>query len=54
MFASQLTSYTIRPTRISYSLAYQGSQVNLHPTPPDTLGLGTASYINVRELSHLL
>ena len=48
MFTGQLTRYTIRHTKTSYSIAYQGSQVNLHPTPQDTLGLGTTSHINVR------
>ena len=54
MFTGQLTRYTIRHTKTSYSLAYQGSQVNLHPTPQDTLGLGTTSHINVRKPTYKL
>jgi hypothetical protein len=37
MLAGQLTTYTTRHTMISYSLAYQGSQVNVPTTPPETL-----------------
>jgi hypothetical protein len=54
MFAGQLTSYTTRHTNISYSLAYQCSQINLQATPPDTPISATASHINVRRLTYLL
>jgi hypothetical protein len=50
MFAGQLTYYTTRHTKISYSLAYQYAQVNLLATPPDTPRSATASHINVRRL----
>jgi hypothetical protein len=54
MFAGQLTRYTTRHTKISYSLAYQWSQVNLPPTPPDTLRSAAASHINVRRSTYPL
>jgi hypothetical protein len=54
MFAGQLTAYTTKHTKISYSLAYQYSQVNLQATPPDTLILATASHLNVRRLTYVL
>jgi hypothetical protein len=54
MFAGQLTRYTTRHTKISYSLAYQCSQVNLQTTPPDTLRSATASHSNVRRSTYKL
>jgi hypothetical protein len=54
MFAGQLTRYTTRHTNISYSLAYQCSQVNLHATPPDTPRSATASRINIRRSTYNL
>jgi hypothetical protein len=54
MFAGQRTRYTTRHTKISYSLVYKCSQVNLQTTPPDTPRLATASHINVRRLTYLL
>jgi hypothetical protein len=36
IFADQLTSYTNRHNKVNYCLAHRCSQVNLHPTPPDT------------------
>jgi hypothetical protein len=54
MFAGQLTRYTTRHTKISCSLACQCSQVNLPPTPPDTLRSAAASHVNVRRLTDLL
>jgi hypothetical protein len=52
MFAGQLTTYTTRHTKISYRLAYQGSQVNSPAAPPDTLGSAISSYVNIRRLTH--
>jgi hypothetical protein len=46
MSAGQLTSYTTRHIKISCSLAYQCSHVNLPPTPPDTPRSAAASHIN--------
>jgi hypothetical protein len=54
MFAGQLTCYTTRHTKISYSLAYQCSLLNLHATPSDTPRSVTASHINVRRSTYLL
>jgi hypothetical protein len=54
MFAGQLTDYTTRHTKISYSPAYQRSQVNLQATPPDTTRSATASHINVPRLTYRL
>jgi hypothetical protein len=48
------STYTTRHTKISYSLAYQCSQVNLPATPPDTPRLATASQVNVRRSTYLL
>jgi hypothetical protein len=54
MFAGQLTSYTTRHTKVSYCLAYQCSQVNLLPTPPDTPRSATAFHVNVCWPTHFL
>jgi hypothetical protein len=54
MFAGQLTSYTTRHTKVSYSPAYQCSEINLPATPPDTPRSATASHINVRRSTHPL
>jgi hypothetical protein len=54
MFAGELTPYTTGHTKISYSLAYQSSQVNLQATPPDTPRLATASHINVLRSTYIL
>jgi hypothetical protein len=54
MFAGQLTSCTTIHTKISYSLPHECLQVNLQPTPPDTLWLATASRIKVRRLAYCL
>jgi hypothetical protein len=54
MFAGELTRYTTRHTKVSYCLAYQCSQTNLHPTPPDTPRSATASHINVRRSTYVL
>jgi hypothetical protein len=53
-FTGQLTSYTTRHTEISYCLAYQRSQVNLHPTPPDTPRSATLSHISIRRSTCIL
>jgi hypothetical protein len=50
----QLTSYTTRHTKISYSLACQCSQVNLHVTPLDTSKIAADSHVNVSRPTHLL
>jgi hypothetical protein len=54
IFAGQLTPYTTRHAKVSYCLAYQSSQVNLHPTPPDTPRSATASHINPRRSTYTL
>jgi hypothetical protein len=54
MFAGQLTIYTIRYAKISYRLSFKYSQIDLQPTPPDTLRSATALYIDVRTFTHKL
>jgi hypothetical protein len=54
IFACQLTSYITRNTKVSYCLAYQCSQVNLHATPPDTPRSATASHIDIRRSTYKL
>jgi hypothetical protein len=54
MFARLLTSYSTRHHKISYSLAHQYLEVNLQPTPPDTLRLAIALHIDVSRSTHNL
>jgi hypothetical protein len=54
IFAGQLTNYTTRHTKISCSLASPSSQVNLLPTPPDTLRSAAASHVNLRRSTYQL
>jgi hypothetical protein len=53
-FADQLTTYTTRHTKISTRLAYPRSQLNLLPTPPNTLRSAPASHIHVCRSTYLL
>lgn len=48
IFAGQLTYYTTKYIKISHSLTYYSSKVNLRTTSPEILASATASHINIR------